>query len=136
MVSRSALVVSLTLALCACVAEVDESELGGAEEPVATTLSERSCPDDSTLTYEDMGGPFVYTWCNGCHSSDMPEGFRGGAPLGVDFDSLEGIRFHADRIWARSGDHNDTMPPVGGPDTDERTLFAEWLACDMPTATF
>jgi len=35
--------------------------------------------------------------------------------------------------WFRAGDHNQTMPPVGGPDDDERGDLGEWLACGAPS---
>jgi hypothetical protein len=97
------------------------------------TLAERTCPEESPLTFEDFGGPFLYSWCTSCHSSGMPEGQRQNAPVGVDFDSLEDARAWADRIWLRAADHNITMPPVGGPDTDERAMLGEWLACGAPS---
>ena len=117
----------LVLMLAGC---GSESLPPDAPEPEAfATLAERPCPEDSYVGWEDFGGPFVYTWCTGCHSADMPEGARGDAPLGVDFDDVEDVRAWADRIWARAGDQNDTMPPVGGPDEEERALLGEWLAC-------
>ena len=120
-------------ALCAC---------GGQDAPAAQapppadapeTLAERPCPEDTFLTFEDFGGPFLYDWCTGCHSSEMQEGQRQGAPLAVDFDTLEDARAWADRIWLRAGDHNATMPPIGGPDADERGALGEWLACGAPS---
>lgn len=108
-------------------AETEEIPLDEVE-----TLSERPCEEDSYLTYENFGGPFMLTWCNGCHSSSLPDGERQGAPLGSNFDSLEDIRDRMDDIWDRAGDHNDTMPPVAGPEPDERTQLGEWLACSAP----
>jgi hypothetical protein len=43
------------------------------------------------------------------------------------------IRAQAARIWARSGDHNMTMPPVGGPEDEDRSMLGEWLACGAPS---
>jgi hypothetical protein len=60
---------------------------------------------------------------------DLPEGERQDAPLGVDFDTLDDVRRQAERIWARAGDHNQTMPPLGGPHELERSYLGEWLAC-------
>lgn len=107
-------------------------EDGDVDEP-PTRLSERACPPDSFLTYESFGGPFIYSYCSGCHSKDLPEGMRQDAPIGSDFDTLESTRAWADRIWARAADHNLTMPPIGGPDDDEREMLGEWLACGAPT---
>jgi hypothetical protein len=124
--------------LLGCEAESDTSETGeGAGTPDVDTqfetFDERPCPEDSELTFESFGGPFLITWCNGCHASGMPEAERQGAPLGIDFDDIGQIRAQAERIWARSGDHNVTMPPAGGPEDDERALLGEWLACGAPS---
>lgn len=104
-----------------------------AEIEAAEDLSERPCPEDSVLTYDDFGGPFVLSWCTGCHASGLPEGERQGAPAFSNFDTLEDIRAAAARMWARSGDHNLTMPPAGGPDALDREMFGEWLACGAPS---
>ncbi len=131
------LLAALTLVVsAACVDEPsDTGEEGGAPPgPAATfeSLDERPCPEESFVGYEDFGGPFIITWCNGCHASALPEAERQGAPLGIDFDSIERIREQAGRIWARSADHNVTMPPVGGPEEEERVLLGDWLACGAP----
>ena len=97
-----------------------------------TTLEDRECPPDSVLTFENFGGPFISSYCAGCHAKDLPEGMRQEAPLDVDFDTLDATRAWAKRIWARAGDHNVTMPPIGGPDEAEREMLGEWLACGAP----
>lgn len=97
------------------------------------SLEERPCPDDSFLTYESFGGPFMLTYCTGCHHTRLPADQRQGAPIEVNFDDLEDIRERADRIWGRAGDHNATMPPVGAAPEGERALLGEWLACGTPT---
>lgn len=104
------------------------------EEPVPEpkVLEERACPTDSVLTYENFGGPFISSYCAGCHSKDLPDGMRQEAPLDCDFDTLDATRAWAKRIWARAGDHNITMPPIGGPEEDEREMLGEWLACGAP----
>jgi uncharacterized membrane protein len=99
-----------------------------AQQP--TSLSARACPEGSLLTYDNFGGPFFSNWCTGCHGSAVAK--RQGAPDGIDFDTLEGIRASAARIWARAADANATMPPAGGPEAEERELLGEWLACGMP----
>ena len=54
------------------------------------------------------------SWCTGCHSSDLQDGARQNAPLGINFDSLEGIREHRELILERAVNRGD-MPPAGGP---------------------
>ena len=97
------------------------------------TLRERPCPTDSIVSFENFGAPFMLDHCKGCHSAALPEDMRQMAPLDVDFDDLQDIRDQAERIWARCGDQNMTMPPVGGPSDAERRLLGEWLACGVPT---
>lgn len=98
------------------------------------SLDERPCPEDSILTAENFGAPFMLTHCTGCHHASLKEGERAGAPLGVDFETLTKVRAQAAKIWARAGDQNATMPPVGPPAQDERTRLGEWLACGAPAA--
>lgn len=97
------------------------------------TLDERPCPSDSIVSFENFGAPFMLDHCKGCHSATLPEDMRQMAPVDVNFDDLQDIRDQAQRIWARSADHNVTMPPVGGPSDEERRLLGEWLACGVPT---
>jgi hypothetical protein len=99
-----------------------------------TSLDERPCPDDSFLTYESFGGPFMLSYCTTCHASRLPADMRQGSPIGVDFDDIDDVRTWADRIWIRAADQNLSMPPVGPPGDDERRRLGEWLACGAPTA--
>ncbi|MEE9386101.1 MAG: hypothetical protein V3V08_22035, partial [Nannocystaceae bacterium] len=62
----------------------------------------------------------------------VPEGMRQGAPVDVVFDTVGAVRARAERIWARAGDQNSTMPPAGPAGDAERTLLGEWLACGAP----
>ena len=138
---------ALFLSLASCSSEqgpeTSDTDATGGTTDVASTgattgaaaypsLGERPCPPDSALTAEDFGGPFMLTYCTGCHHASLPAGERAGAPLGVDFETLTKIRAQADRIWARSGDQNATMPPIGPAPADDRTKLGEWLACGAP----
>ena len=107
---------------------------GGAPAGTSTgqALSERRCPPQSIVTYENFGAPFFRSWCSGCHSSDLPSSDRQAAPLGIDFDTRAKIREHLDAIYSRAGDSNTTMPPRGGPDAEERQRLGDWLACGTP----
>jgi uncharacterized membrane protein len=97
-----------------------------------TSLEVRPCPPASILTYQDFGQPLFRDWCTGCHSADLGAGSRQGAPVGIDFDTLAGIRTHLDDIWSHAADQNALMPPVGSPSTDDRTRLGDWLACGTP----
>ena len=118
----------------------DSSSSGDAIEEESTgapadwsSLDERPCPDDSDLTWENFGGPFVLTYCTGCHHSELPADVRQNAPYAINLESVELVRTNADRMWARAADQNATMPPAGAAADVERTLLGEWLACGAPT---
>ena len=98
------------------------------------SLDDRPCPEDNLLTTENFGGPFILTYCTGCHHSSLGADERAGAPEGMNFDTLAEVRAHAPRIWARAADDNASMPPIGAPAADERARLGEWLACGAPSA--
>jgi hypothetical protein len=98
------------------------------------SLDERPCPDDSFLTYENFGGPFMLSYCTTCHSSMLPADMRQGSPIEINFDGIDDIRELDDRIWIRAADQNLSMPPVGPPSDEERMMLGEWLACGAPLA--
>lgn len=108
----------------------DESTTGETEWP---SFDARECPDDSILTWENFGGPYVLSYCTTCHHSALPADGRQQAPVGVNLETVELVRAQADRIWIRGADQNATMPPVGAPAADDRALLGEWLACGAPT---
>lgn len=114
-------------------ATADETAAGDDMGPW-TSLDERPCPDDSFLTYENFGGPFMLSNCNTCHASRLPADLRQGSPIEVNFDDIDDVREWADRIWIRAADQNFSMPPVGPPGDEERARLGEWLACGAPTA--
>ena len=98
--------------------------------PYRGPFEDRPCPEDSILDYQNFGGPFLLTWCAGCHNAEP--GRRQDAPESITFRDSDEVRAHLDRMWERAGDANDTMPPVGGPGLAERELLGEWLACGAP----
>lgn len=116
---RLALVLALVAAACG-------SDIAPVEPAPASTC------EDSVLTYQNFGEPFLLDWCRGCHASGLPEDMRQGAPVGVDFDDLDLVRTHAERILTRTTGAMPTMPPNTGPSSEERALLAEWIACDLP----
>jgi len=94
-----------------------------------TEIEDYPCPSGgTTLTYANFGQAFMNTHCQWCHGSDVTD--RKGAPGEYIFDTLEQVQRHKARIFVRSADENDSMPP--GPDDptlDERKKLADWLAC-------
>lgn len=97
-----------------------------------TTIDDVPCPPGGTkLTYENFGRDFMGAQCQSCHGQASKD--RKGAPSGFDFGTLDSVRAHKDRIFARAAADNTTMPP--GPDDpprEERDKLAEWLACGAP----
>ena len=105
----------LLLALAACAGEE--------EDPL--------CAREVPLTYQSWGQGFLDTHCNGCHSSLLVrEELRNGAPLGIDFDTLEGTWAWAERAYQR-GAIEVSMPPGGGPGPEELRLYEEWMLCSV-----
>lgn len=88
-----------------------------------------ACEDQ---TWENTGRPFVSTWCTSCHSSSLTPEDRFGAPVGLDFDTYEGVLAHADAMARTAVGEDARMPPVGGVSTEERDRFGAWLACGLP----
>ena len=60
--------------------------------PSSSAIAGRDCPSMSPLTYQSFGGPFFSNYCTGCHSSKLSAENRHGAPAGLDFDTIGGIR--------------------------------------------
>lgn len=118
--------------------ETDSGETGEQGETEAidqgpwSSFEERSCPPESPLDAHNFGVPFFLTHCTGCHSATIPPEDRQGSPVDVNFDTIDEIVAQADRIWARSADQNNTMPPIDSVDPEERVKLGEWLACGAP----
>ena len=96
-----------------------------------------TCPQGSTLTYNNFGKAFMQSYCTRCHSSTLTGGARNGAPAFHDFDTLEGVKAVSDHIdeAAAAGPNsvNEYMPEGGTkPSMMERQQLGEWIACGMP----
>ena len=102
--------------------------LGGSD-----TAGSEACDREPPLTWENFGEGYLGLHCNGCHSSLLPAGQRGGAPLGMDFDTWDDVVLHHDRIYNRALVDFD-MPPGGGPTDEDLAMFTEWLACEVQPA--
>jgi len=71
------------------------------------------------------GAQVLRARCLTCHSVNVTGGARGGATIGVDFDTEADVRRWMSRIRVRVFD-DGTMPPGGLPDC-EKTLFDAYL---------
>jgi hypothetical protein len=110
----------------------------GCEKPVFGPPTQSTCPDDSQLTYENFGKPFMEQYCTDCHSSTKRGDERMGAPSFHDFDTLFGIMAVSDHIDETSAAGpaavNEGMPQDGPfPTLLERKKLGEWIACGMPS---
>lgn len=131
---RGALVLAMAIAgsvAFACSSSNDASPTK-TDTSAVLPIQGRACPESSPLTYESFGAPFLLDYCTGCHSSKLDEPKRQGAPLGVDFDTLAGVRSHLVRAYERAADDHTTMPPAGGPSPELRKQLGDWLACGAP----
>ena len=90
-----------------------------------------ACSRAPALTYDNFGHGFLNQYCNGCHSSIVAESHREGAPAGVNFDTYEGVLTWAERIAARGVPDDASMPPGGGPGSEDRALLDEWITCTV-----
>lgn len=104
--------------------------LGGCSGGSDTGVVDDACREPA-LSYSNFGEGFMDKHCNGCHSSYMPEGSRGGAPVGVDLDSYPSVMEWLHRIDARATGEAPTMPPGGGPEQVEVDQLEEWLECSV-----
>lgn len=103
----------------------DDHVLGKAA-PIGAT-----CLRDPPLTYENFGRALLDRHCNSCHSQDVRQDQRGGAPLGVNFDEWEMVLDWAERIEVVAVE-DSTMPPSGGTLlAEERARLAEWMRCEV-----
>jgi hypothetical protein len=111
------------LALAGCGA--DPKDTGGPAD---------DCDRSPPLDWHNFGKGFVDKHCNGCHSVLYEGGRRQGAPVGVDFNTYEDVLSWRERIRARSTTavlDTPTMPPGGGPSTEELARLEEWLSCEV-----
>ena len=133
LLSLAAVLVAAVAVACSGDPSSPDSQLTQSDAGVLpSAIDGRDCPSMSPLTYQSFGAPFFSNYCTSCHSSKLASDRRSGAPVGIDFDTLGGIRAKAERIYARAGDHNTTMPPAGGPSADQRKQLGDWLACGAP----
>lgn len=116
--------VDLGRGLLALVLLVACSDKGGVD-------SAGPCSRSPPLTYDNFGHGLLNQYCNGCHSSILPEDARENAPVGVDFNTYEGVLTWAERIQARATPDGATMPPGGGPDATDRAMLDEWITCTV-----
>jgi hypothetical protein len=99
--------------------------------PGATALN---CPKGTDLTYENFGASFLTSYCTVCHSRATPEAQRGGATLGVDFDTADDARLWRAAILLRAGGVAITATPANGSATGTATATGTSTATTKASA--
>ena len=138
---RSIIGLLLGLCLAACGSSTDDRgpDIAAAKDPEpievkgpATFDTDLKCPKGTFLTYENFGAGFLSTYCLSCHSANVPEKKRSGAPLVANFDTaLDASRYRALMLSKTQG-NNPSMPPGQTLKAREKAAFAEWLNCGSP----
>ena len=82
--------------------------------------------DCDTISYANVGEPFMTQYCIGCHG--MVSSNRQGAPTDVTLDTMDNILTHLDTIQEEI--LLETMPPSGGITQESIDLVVQWLDCE------
>ena len=98
----------------------------------STTQERNDDCTDNLWNYNNVGAPFMMTWCTSCHHAELPEEQRSDATVGVDLDTYAAVVHYLDRIQARALSEPPTMPPAGGPSDEELQRLQEWIDCGAP----
>ena len=105
--------------------------------PDEVTAGDGDDADCSELTYENFGDNFFQNYCLRCHSQTLVgDVARSDAPLGINYDTIEGVREFAKRIRLRAGQLGDMPPllaPVPKPSQEERRTLIQWIDCGTLT---
>lgn len=96
-------------------------------ESIAVDTAAQFCDEAPLVTYENFGAGFVTENCQGCHASTTANHY--GAPENVTFDDATSCWNWKDRILARAGAEDPTMPPNGGVTEEDRIRLRWWLLC-------
>ncbi|MDP2308493.1 MAG: hypothetical protein Q8P18_20910 [Pseudomonadota bacterium] len=104
----------------------------GAPSPVpppTTSTPAVACGELPDVSWDAWGNGFFRTYCTACHSS-ANVAQRGGAPIGVDFDTRAAVEARASdvrRVVLEQG----TMPVGGGVFPDDLLLLEVFLSCGL-----
>lgn len=100
-------------------------------------LSAGESADCDELTWENFAQQFFVDYCLRCHSETLVSDLaRTDAPVGINYDTIEGVREFKKRIRLRAGELGD-MPPrllaVPRPNEEERVRLIQWIDCGTLT---
>lgn len=92
-----------------------------------------NCPKGTQLSYENLGKALLASYCTMCHSSELAEEQRAGAPPLANFDSARDVAVWRAAILDRiKSDAKVPMPPGKNLSDNDRGLLEEWLNCGAP----
>ncbi|WP_224361460.1 c-type cytochrome [Hyalangium versicolor] len=136
---------SFALVAVLCLGHSDDGGCGGSDEQEEEhehehggTATGATCPTSNAPTAQNFGTAFLQDYCLSCHSASATGVARQGAPLAVNFDTLDEVRTQIERIdthaAAGPGATNTEMPPANRPQPtqQERATLGQWLACGAP----
>ena len=87
------------------------------------------CAPDNPVVWLDVE-PVFSEHCTECHSSELEDALRQGAPVGIDYDTAESSRLNSDRSWQMIV--TEQMPLQNPVPTEEALLVWSWLSCGGP----
>jgi hypothetical protein len=116
------------------------------------------CKKGTRLDYQNFGQGFLLNYCTTCHSSEISDDARMGAPITINLDSADAVQVWRARILkvvkpgvvetgtpspdddgnsaggtdAADDQAQAVMPPDGSLLAEDRSLFLEWLNCGAP----
>ena len=134
------MLVLTTLALLSCGKSNDD---GGEKDPYSNDLppitnkpvnvpTSSNCAKGTKLNYANFAAVFVENYCTACHSSELLEGERFGAPIAANFETYKLLAVYLTGVKSMAGSGKTAMPPSGQVPSDERKLLDEWIDCGAP----
>ena len=100
----------------ACASDETDSGLDDSGIKTIDTAEIDEC-SDMIWTYDNVGAPFMTTWCTACHSSDLDSQYRAGAPDTVT--DTQKMSNSGMSVFRSCSNDDSPMPPAGLPSEDD-----------------
>jgi len=126
---KSLIHIALLLMFAASCGGSGEAPPKNREIPNPQLQKNDNCQNGTLLTYRNFAEGFFMNYCNSCHSRDLPESLRSGAPTDANFDHPDGVTEWAAKIYATAASAAGTMPPSKNVPAADRARLAEWINC-------
>ena len=98
----------------------------GCDTEEVYVLQDTAFVDCASLSYVNVGDPFMTQYCIGCHGAVSSN--RQGAPIDVTLDTLDNIMENVALIHKEVS--REEMPPSGGVTPENIELILHWLDCE------